>query len=429
MHGRKSGRSAIAAHFARLEFPGLSTATIAALLLLAGSQQPASEAKDQQVAATQPAPAPAPTAAPAPAPAPVAVPAASTTPAPASDAQTQPAGQATAAPASTVDAPATGTAAPAAGQTAASAQSAPPPLEDDSAIVVTARQKVPGDPAEAINVKTYEVVDAADRAIVGPVAKGYERGLPKPLRSGLHNFIWNLTEPVVFVNFLLQLKPGKAFETLGRFAINSTIGVAGVLDVAKNKPFHLPHRNNGFADTMGYYGIGPGAYLYLPLIGPSSVRDLAGWVLDKSFLPTLAGAPFSNPTFALGSGTIKSLDDRVEFDAKIEEFRETGDSYSAERDYYLAQRQAEIDGLRGRKPAAKAAPASTATPAPASPAAPAPAPAAAPATPAPAVAPATPPVAPDQAAPAPVPAQTVTTPPVTPAAAAPAAPPVSPPSS
>lgn len=223
---------------------------------------------------------------------------------------------------------------------------------DETAIVVTARQKVPEDPVQQLNLATYEVVDGADRAIVGPLAMGYKKGLPEPMRDGLHNFLANLTEPVNFVNFLLQGKPGKAFETVGRFAINTTAGGAGLFDMAKKKPFNLPYRRNGFANSLGFYGIGPGPYFFLPLIGPTTLRDLVGWTLDKAFLPTLAGPPFSKPAYAIGSGTIKSLDDRVEFNSKIEEFRDTGDSYTAERQYYLKQRQDEIEALHGRGPLA-----------------------------------------------------------------------------
>ncbi|MEN9682762.1 MAG: hypothetical protein RLZZ427_513 [Pseudomonadota bacterium] len=245
-----------------------------------------------------------------------------------------------------------------------------PAAPDDSAIVVTARQKVPEDPVQAINLKTYEVVDAADRAIVGPVAMGYKHGLPSPVRSGLRHVLANLTEPVVFVNFLLQFKPGKAAETVGRFGLNSTIGLAGLLDVAKAKPFHLPRRNNGFANTLGYYGVGPGPYFFVPIIGPTTARDLFGWVLDKSFLPAVAGAPLNNPAFALGTGTIKSLDDRVEFDAKLEEFRDTGDAYTAEREYYLALRKAEIEALHTHRQPAPGSAAPAPAPAPITPSAP-----------------------------------------------------------
>lgn len=226
----------------------------------------------------------------------------------------------------------------------------PPPAArpDESAIVVTARQEVPQDPAQAINLKSYEVVSAVDDAVIGPVAKGYEKGLPGPVRSGLRNFLRNLTEPVNFVNYMLQLKPGKAVETAGRFAINSTLGVGGLGDVAKTRTFRLPYRENGFANTLGYYGIGPGPYMFLPLIGPTTLRDLVGWGLDKSFLPGLAGPPLSKPAYALASGTIKSLNDRVDFDAKLDEFRASDDPYVAEREYYLALRRAQIEALHGR---------------------------------------------------------------------------------
>ncbi len=230
----------------------------------------------------------------------------------------------------------------------------PAPDEDPNTIVVTARENVPQDPGQAINAASFEAVTAVDNAVVAPLAMGYKKVLPNPARTGLRNVLRNLTEPVNFVNFLLQLKPGKAFETAGRFAINSTIGVAGLVDIAKSKSINLPYRANGFANTLGYYGVGPGPYLFLPVIGPSSARDLFGWVLDKSFLPTTAGSPFNKSAFALGTGVVKSLDDRVELDDKFKEFHATGDPYVAEREWYLAKRHAEIEALHGRGPLADA---------------------------------------------------------------------------
>lgn len=223
-----------------------------------------------------------------------------------------------------------------------------PPVED---IVVTAQPTPKEDPLMQVNEVSFEVVQAADKAIVGPAAMAYRDGLPGPIRKGLHNFLYNIGEPVVAVNFLLQLKPGKAIETVGRFVINSTIGVAGLFDVAKKKPFKLPHRVNGFAYTMGYYGIKPGAYLYLPLIGPTTVRDVTGRLMDLAFLPTVVGAPFNDPYYTLPSGVIYALDDRVLFDDKLEELR-NGDRppYAALREYYMTKRQAEIDELKGKKP-------------------------------------------------------------------------------
>ncbi|MFM5906298.1 MAG: VacJ family lipoprotein [Novosphingobium sp.] len=234
------------------------------------------------------------------------------------------------------------------------APSATAPEADAGVIVVTGRGEVPQDPGQAINAVSFEAVTAVDSALVAPLAMGYRKALPDPARTGLRNVLRNLTEPVNFVNYLLQLKPGKAFETAGRFAVNSTVGLAGLVDVAKSRSINLPYRANGFANTMGYYGIGAGPYLFLPVIGPTTARDLLGWGLDKSFLPAIAGSPFNQSAFALGTGVVKSLDDRVELDDKFKEFHATGDPYVAEREWYLAKRRAEIEALHGRGPLAEA---------------------------------------------------------------------------
>ena len=217
-------------------------------------------------------------------------------------------------------------------------------------IIVTARKSPPGDPIEAVNEKSFAVVQAVDKLLIGPVAVGYTRGVPKPVRSGVHNVINNLDEPIVFVNFILQLKPGKALETLARFAINSTIGVAGLIDVAKNKPFNLPRRSNGFADTLGYYGVKPGPYLFLPVIGSTTLRDMLGRSVDLLVLPTSVGRPFTQPAVTLSRGALSSLDERADFDEQLHKLRdESADPYAAVRDYYLKKREAEIDVLRGKR--------------------------------------------------------------------------------
>jgi phospholipid-binding lipoprotein MlaA len=242
--------------------------------------------------------------------------------------------------------------------TEASVQAVPAASDDNAAapdeIVVSARQDVPEDPGQAVNVEAFKAVTAVDNALVAPLAMGYKKVLPSPARSGLRNVLRNLTEPVNFINFVLQLKPGKAAETVGRFAVNSTVGVAGLIDVAKSKSIKLPYRANGFGNTFGYYGVGAGPYMFLPVIGPTSARDLVGWVLDKSFLPSLAGAPFNTSPYALSTGVVKSLDDRIELDDKFKQFHATGDPYVAEREWYLAKRRDEIEALYGRGPLADA---------------------------------------------------------------------------
>jgi len=220
--------------------------------------------------------------------------------------------------------------------------------EDEDAIIVKARQHPKGDPLEGVNIQTFEVMQVVDKILVRPLAGTYQRILPDPVRSGFRNALNNLKDPVAFLNFLLQLKPGKAAETLGRFAINSTVGVAGLFDMAKRRPINLPRRPNGFANTFGYYGVKQGAFLYLPLLGPTTVRDVIGDTMDRLFLPIAVGKPFSRPYYAIPIGTLSSIDQRAQFDEKLQELHTDSDPYAATRKDYLEQRQAVIDALHTR---------------------------------------------------------------------------------
>lgn len=221
---------------------------------------------------------------------------------------------------------------------------------DSTDIVVTGRPRnVPGDPLQQVNAKTYAVVQAVDDAVVGPVARAYEKTIPTPIRDGFRNFFNNLHEPIIALNFLLQLKPGKAAETLGRLAINSTLGGAGLFDFAKRRTFKLPRRRNGFANTLGYYGVGPGPFLFLPFIGPTTLRDALGGTLDGFGLPFLIGAPFNKPAYTIPTGINRGLDRRAELDEKIKETRAASDPYATTRTSYLKRRQAEIERLHGRQ--------------------------------------------------------------------------------
>jgi phospholipid-binding lipoprotein MlaA len=224
----------------------------------------------------------------------------------------------------------------------------PAPAAGQSEIVVTGRRANPGDPLEELNSTSFEATQSVDKAIVAPVAFAYKEAMPRPVRKGLRNFLDNLGEPIVFLNFMLQLKPGKAAETFGRFAINTAIGGAGLIDVAKRKPFNLPHRRNGFANTLGYYGVKPGPYFYLPLIGSTTLRDFIGNRVDTLLLPMAFGSRFNRPEFLLPIAVLSELDHRIEFDDELRAIRATADPYVAARTYYLQKRQAEIDALRGR---------------------------------------------------------------------------------
>ncbi|GAB5489602.1 MAG: hypothetical protein Pars2KO_31720 [Parasphingorhabdus sp.] len=223
---------------------------------------------------------------------------------------------------------------------------------DEDVIVVTGPDRAsPIDPLADINAEAFQLGQDFDRVLMAPVADAYKDALPKPARSAIRNFLNNLGEPIVFLNYLLQLKPGKAIETLSRFAVNSTIGIGGLIDVAKDEPFNLPHRRNGFANTLGYYGVDSGSYLYLPIIGATTVRDLVGDGLDLMVLPTAIGKPFNRAVYTAPAGVLRALDRRIELDDQIREIQEeSADPYVAQREFYLKTRQMEIDILKGLVP-------------------------------------------------------------------------------
>lgn len=217
-------------------------------------------------------------------------------------------------------------------------------------IVVTAQKGAhASDPLRRANEASFEAVGAVDNAVLKPVALAYKQAAPQPIRDGIRNFLNNLHEPVVALNFLVQLKPGKAAETLGRLGVNSTVGIAGFIDVAKRRPINLPRRPNGFADSFGYYGVKPGPYLFLPIVGPTTVRDLVGGTIDGLVLPFGVGRPFNRIAYTLPTGMLRGLDRRIAFDETLSRMKTDGsDLYAGRRALYLHQRQSEIDGLRGR---------------------------------------------------------------------------------
>ena len=248
--------------------------------------------------------------------------------------------------------PTTGTMPSSSSDVPATSSSEPPnnsaPSPDE--IVVTGRgEPPPGDPLQDVNITSFQAVQSIDKAFVAPVANGYQKIVPEPVRDGVGNVLRNLSEPVNFLNFLLQFKIGKAAETLGRFAVNTTFGVGGLFDVAKTKPFDLPYRRNGFANTLGFYGVEPGPYFYLPLLGSTTLRDLAGNSIDLLVLPTAVGSPFNRTAYAVPTNVVRQLNDRIENDAEIERLQEeSADPYVETRTLYLEMRQREIDALKGK---------------------------------------------------------------------------------
>lgn len=136
------------------------------------------------------------------------------------------------------------------------------------------------DSMEPFNRRMYALNTQFDRKIAYPASRIYAAAVPKPVRKGISNFYNNFKEIPTFVNSVLQLKPGKAANALGRFVINSTAGLLGVTDVAKNIGLRSDPETMG--DTLGHYGIGTGSFLVLPVLGPSTVRDAVGSAADAA---------------------------------------------------------------------------------------------------------------------------------------------------
>ena len=134
------------------------------------------------------------------------------------------------------------------------------------------------DSLEPFNRRMYAFNTQLDRKVLYPASRVYSAVVPKPIRKGISNFYQNFSEIPTFVNSILQLKPGKAANALGRFVVNSTVGVLGVADVAKNMGMKRDPETMG--DTLGHYGVGTGSYLVLPMFGPSNIRDAIGTGID-----------------------------------------------------------------------------------------------------------------------------------------------------
>jgi len=136
------------------------------------------------------------------------------------------------------------------------------------------------DPLEGINRGIYKFNDVTDKAVFKPVATAYKTVTPTPIRTGVNNFFNNLGSITSVFNNLLQFKFTNAFSEAGRFVINSTFGLAGFIDVAGMDK--IPVHKEDFGQTLGYWGTGSGAYLVLPFLGPSSLRDATGLVVDTA---------------------------------------------------------------------------------------------------------------------------------------------------
>lgn len=200
------------------------------------------------------------------------------------------------------------------------------------------------DPLEKFNRGVWGVNRAADKVVVKPVTSVYRAVAPRPVRSGVSNFFSNLTEPWSFVNNLLQGKPKRALQNVGRFFVNTTVGVAGLFDVAsKNGLEPVPE---DFGQTLAKWGFNGGPYLMLPLLGPSTLRDGVGTGVAWGADPVNIGireADFPNEA-VLGYRAVQVIDARSQLiDAGGDAFLNSSlDPYATARSAYLQRRRAAI---------------------------------------------------------------------------------------
>lgn len=210
-------------------------------------------------------------------------------------------------------------------------------------VVVSEADTEVNDPLEPMNRFFFEFNEILTQYFLGPVARGYNAFLPEFVRDGVIKFFANLNAPVVLANDLLQGEFSRAWDTVARAALNSTVGVAGIFDVAERVGFE-PHSED-FGQTMGVWGIGEGFYLVLPIFGPSSPRDAVGKLFVDSFVDPL-GYYLGNTDQAELSYTRTGLSGLATLAGVIDELgtlRETSvDYYGALRSLYRQRRAAEI---------------------------------------------------------------------------------------
>jgi phospholipid-binding lipoprotein MlaA len=199
------------------------------------------------------------------------------------------------------------------------------------------------DPFEPGNREVFALSMALDKVTAQPAARFYRAAVPQPARQGVRNALTNLNAPIVLANDVLQGEGEKAVNTFGRFMINSTIGLAGLLDVATD--MGIPGHDNDFGITLGKGGVHEGSYLVLPFIGPKPPRDLLGTGVDTAFDP-LTYMTWNNSTlYMMIKGGLSIMDKREATLDTVESIERTSiDFYATTRSLYRQNRNAQIKG-------------------------------------------------------------------------------------
>jgi len=277
------------------------------------------------------------------------VPSTAAAPAAATAADTEPASQTTQAdtpPAATaVD---TGNRAPTTNAATDAAATAPGGDNDFDALYGTSdnsRSATAYDPWEPFNRKVHGFNNAVDRGIARPLATAYTHVVPRFARTGVSNFFSNLRAPLTITNQLLQGRPADAWDSLGRFLMNSTLGIGGLFDPASKAM--VPRRNEDFGQTLGAWGWRRSRYVELPFFGPRTVRDVFGLAGDIPLSPIRR---IESDKYRIGLQGLQLVDTRAQLLA-IDDLRDTAvDEYALVRDAWMQRRNYQIENdLRGKR--------------------------------------------------------------------------------
>ncbi len=203
----------------------------------------------------------------------------------------------------------------------------------------------PADPLEPFNRAMFNFNDGVDRALVKPVATAYRDVTPAPIRTAVNSFFGNISDVWSMVNNVLQAKPVEATESLFRVTTNTLWGLGGIFDVASD--LGIPKHSEDFGQTLGYWGVASGPYVVLPLLGPSTVRDSVGSLVDVQgdLVSRTNDVSVRNSMIALRAVDLRA--NLLGTGALLDEA--ALDKYSFTRDVYLQRRRSLIRGAAAEK--------------------------------------------------------------------------------
>ncbi len=205
----------------------------------------------------------------------------------------------------------------------------------------------PRDPLAPLNRVLFGFnAKVLDPFIVRPLVRSYRAVTPAVLRKGLRNALGNLREPATTANALLQGRPAVAAKATGRFLINSTVGMVGLFDVAGRSG--MTREPADFGQTLGRWGVGEGPYIYVPVIGPTTLRDGVGGLVDHASDPVSLATGGLDTDFATARSVIRGVEARSEADALLTSvMTDSTDPYATVRGAYLQNRAAVVAAARG----------------------------------------------------------------------------------